>query len=64
MLPNIRKILYNTDLSDNAGYAFRYAVYLAKKTGAEVHVMQDGALRKRLDAPVGDSVTIRQTHAL
>ncbi len=39
MLPNIRKILYNTDLSDNAGYAFRYAVYLAKKTGAEIHVM-------------------------
>ena len=39
MLPTIRKILYNTDLSKNAGYAFRYAVYLAKKTGAEIHIM-------------------------
>ena len=39
MLPTIRKILYNTDLSKNARYAFRYAVYLAKKTGAEIHIM-------------------------
>ncbi len=39
MLLNIRRILYNTDLSHNASYAFRYAVYLARMTGAEVHVM-------------------------
>ncbi len=39
MLPNIRKILYSTDLSLNAVYAFRYAVYLAMKTGAEMHIL-------------------------
>ncbi len=39
MLPTIHKILYNTDLSKNAAYAFRYVVYLAKKTGAEIHIM-------------------------
>lgn len=39
MLPNIHRILYCTDLSDNAVYAFRYAAYLAKKTGAEVHIL-------------------------
>ena len=39
MLPNIRKMLYCTDLSDNSAYAGQYAAYLAKKTGAEVHIL-------------------------
>ena len=40
MLPNVNKILYCTDLSKNAVYAFRYAVYLAKQTGAEIHILK------------------------
>ncbi|ART80195.1 universal stress protein [Oceanisphaera avium] len=39
MLPKIDKILYCTDLSKNAVFAFRYAVYLAQKTGADVHIL-------------------------
>ncbi len=39
MLPDIRTILYATDLSENAVNAFRYAILLAKKTGAEVHIL-------------------------
>ncbi len=35
----INKILYATDLSMNADYAFRYAVYLAKTIGAKVFVL-------------------------
>lgn len=40
MLPNVNKILYCTDLSKNAVYAFRYAVYLAKQTGADIHILK------------------------
>ncbi|WP_417617922.1 universal stress protein [Oceanisphaera sp.] len=40
MLPNVNKILYCTDLSKNAAYALRYAMYLAKTTGAEVHILK------------------------
>ena len=39
MLPDIRKILYATDMSDNAAPAFRYAVFLAKKTDADIHIL-------------------------
>lgn len=39
MLPTINKILYCTDLSKNAVFAFRYAVYLAQKTGADIHIL-------------------------
>ena len=39
MLPMINNILYCTDLSKNAAFAFRYAVYLAQKTGANVHIL-------------------------
>lgn len=39
MLPNVKRILYSTDLSANANYALGYAVYLAKSVGAEVHVI-------------------------
>jgi nucleotide-binding universal stress UspA family protein len=38
-LPDIRKILYCTDLSDSAVNAFRYALTLARDTGAEIHVL-------------------------
>ena len=39
MVVDIRKILYCTDLSQNAVFAFRYAVQLAKLTGAEIHIL-------------------------
>jgi len=39
MLPEIRKILYSTDLSNGSTAAFEYAVYLAKKTGADIHIL-------------------------
>lgn len=39
MLPDIKKILYCTDLSENSAQAFRYAVLLGKMTGAELHLL-------------------------
>jgi nucleotide-binding universal stress UspA family protein len=44
MIPNIKKILYATDLSENARYAFGYAASIANRYGAELtilHVMED-----------------------
>jgi nucleotide-binding universal stress UspA family protein len=35
----IKKILYATDLSKNAAYAFRFAVDLAKNHDAEIHLL-------------------------
>lgn len=39
MLPTVSKILYCTDLSANANRSMQYAVYLAKVTGAEIHIL-------------------------
>jgi nucleotide-binding universal stress UspA family protein len=36
MIPQIKKILYATDLSKNSAYVFYYAVDLAKKHNAEI----------------------------
>lgn len=44
MLPAIKKILYATDLSPNAVYAFGYAVSIAQQYGAELtilHVLEE-----------------------
>ncbi|MBW2285563.1 MAG: universal stress protein [Deltaproteobacteria bacterium] len=44
MIPEIKKILYATDLSENARYAFSYAASLANRYGAGItilHVLQD-----------------------
>ena len=44
MVPEIRKILCPTDLSENARYAFGYAVSLANRYGAELtllHVLEE-----------------------
>ena len=44
MIPEIKKILYATDLSDNSAYAFRYAINSAKKHAAKIiilHVMEE-----------------------
>ena len=39
MLPEIRKILYCTDLSESAGNAFRYALGVSKASGAKIHLL-------------------------
>ncbi len=39
MIPEIKKILYPTDLSENARYAFGYAVSLANRYGARITVL-------------------------
>ena len=44
MIPEINKILYTTDLSKNARYAFGYATSLANSYGAGItifHVLED-----------------------
>ena len=38
-MPDIQKILYATDLSKNSAYAFRYAIYLAKKLDAKIVIL-------------------------
>lgn len=39
MIPEIKKILYATDLSENAGHAFGYALALARRFDAEITVL-------------------------
>ncbi|MBT3305895.1 MAG: universal stress protein [Alphaproteobacteria bacterium] len=39
MIVDIRNILYCTDLSQNAAYAFRYAAQLASLSGSEIHIL-------------------------
>ena len=39
MIPQIKKILYSTDLSKNAAYAFFYAVDMAKKYNASIVIL-------------------------
>lgn len=39
MIPNIRNILYATDLTKNSAYAFRYAVNSAQKHDAKIHIL-------------------------
>ena len=44
MIPNIKKILYTTDLSPNARFAFSYAVSLGNRYDAAItilHVLED-----------------------
>ena len=39
MIPQIRKILFATDLSKNSAYAFYYAVHMAKRDDAKIVVL-------------------------
>ena len=39
MIPQIKKILYATDLSRNSAYAFSYAVDLAQRRGAKIVIL-------------------------
>ena len=44
MIPKIKKILYSTDLSKNARYAFAYAAEIANKHNAKItllHVLEE-----------------------
>jgi len=39
MIPQIKKILYATDLSKNSSYAFLYAIDMAKRHGAKIVII-------------------------
>jgi nucleotide-binding universal stress UspA family protein len=39
MIPQIKKILFATDLSKNSAYAFYYAVHMAKRDNAEIVIL-------------------------
>jgi nucleotide-binding universal stress UspA family protein len=39
MIPQIKKILYTTDLSKNSAYAFRYAVDMAQRHEAKIVIL-------------------------
>lgn len=39
MIPEVKKILYATDLSKNSSYAFLYAIDMAKKYGAKIIIL-------------------------
>ncbi len=39
MISGLERILYATDLGHNSDYVFSYASYLAKLTGAELHLL-------------------------
>jgi len=39
MIPEIKKILYATDLSKNASYAFFYAVDMARRNDAKIVIL-------------------------
>ena len=46
MIPEIKKILYTTDMSENARYAFAYATSLANRYGASItllHVVEEAS---------------------
>jgi len=57
MLPEIRKILYATDLSENARHAFGYAVSLANRYGAGITIMH--VLGDHYHARTGRRTTLR-----
>jgi nucleotide-binding universal stress UspA family protein len=39
MIPQIKKILYATDLSENSSYAFFYAIDLAQRHDAKIVIL-------------------------
>jgi nucleotide-binding universal stress UspA family protein len=39
MIPQIKKILFATDLSKNSAYAFFYAIHMARRDGAQIIIM-------------------------
>lgn len=62
MLPEVKKILYSTDLSKSSTVVFEQATYLAKKTGADIHVLHiveklSGDAKFALQSYVADETT-------
>ena len=58
MLPEVKKILYVTDLSKNSAYAFRHAISCADKYDSEIfilHIIEDmgPTARSMIDSFVG-----------
>lgn len=39
MLPEVKKILYSTDLSKSSTKVFEHACYIAKQTGADIYIL-------------------------
>jgi nucleotide-binding universal stress UspA family protein len=66
MIPkiNVKNILYATDLSENALYAFGYAVSLADAYGAKLTLLHVLSERPNLDARVIGYVTQSQWDAI
>ena len=63
MIPRIKRVLYATDLSKTAMYAFRYAMNTAEKHDAEMivlHVITDTSSRLRSDAVGRDIATLKK----
>ena len=58
MLPDIKNVLYCTDLSQNSPIAFGYAAYLAKLTKADLHLLHV------LEPLSEDAVVTLQTYVL
>ena len=58
MIPNIKKILYTTDLSKNSAYAFRYAVNSAMKHNAKIIILHviEGASNAAMQSYIGDEL--------
>ena len=60
MIPQIKKILYATDLSKNSEYAFYYSVDLAKKYGREIIILHavEPTLREQHLEPIRTKYTM------
>ena len=54
MIPDIKKILYATDLSENARFAFGYAASLANRYGAGVTFLHVQHISPTTDSLVGN----------
>lgn len=59
MLPNYKNLLYATDLTPNAEYAFKHAVLLARKSQARIHLLHvvpeiDAGFRSYVSAVMGE----------
>ena len=58
MIPQIKRILYTTDLSDNSAYVFRYAINFAKRHDTKIiilHVLEQTP--PIIEALVGSEIT-------
>ena len=59
MIPEIKKILYTTDLSPNARYAFGYAASMAEKYNAKITILNvleyiSDSMNSRLKSMMGE----------